>query len=317
MTLRRTMIQGLGAAALWGAMPWQAQAAKGAAGDAKSRAAALAARLAAIEAGTGGRLGVAVRGGGLEVAHRGAELFPMTSTFKLLAAAAVLRRVDAGQDRLDRVLRFSAADLVTYSPVTQPRADGPGMTLAELCDAAVTLSDNTAGNLLLGTLGRSEGRPGSRPGEHDPESGPAGLTAFARALGDPVTRLDRWETALNEAAPGDPRDTTSPAAMLGLLEALLLGKALSDASRGHLLGWLLANRTGDRRLRAGLPAGWRAAEKTGTGGNGTANDVGVLLPPGGRPPLLVSVYMTGATVPLEAREEAIAEVARAVVAAAG
>lgn len=289
---RMMMVAGLGAGALWGAMPWRAAAAEG-------RQAALEARLRAIEAESGGRLGVAVREaapGGLRAGHRAAERFPLTSTFKLLAAAAVLRRVDAGQERLDRVLRFSSADLVTYSPVTKPQADGPGMTLEALCAATVTLSDNTAGNLVLGTLG-----------------GPAGLTAFARDLGDPVTRLDRWETALNEATPGDPRDTTSPEAMLGLIGALTLGEALSAASRERLMGWLLGNRTGDRRLRAGLPAGWRAAEKTGSGGRNTANDVGLLLPPGGRAPILVTVYLTGATVPAEGRDAAIAAVAEAVV----
>nr|WP_176559905.1 class A beta-lactamase [Pseudoroseomonas rhizosphaerae] len=256
-------------------------------------------RRAARRGGEGHRRGRAGRDG-LRAGHRAAERFPMTSTFKLLAAAAVLRRVDAGQERLDRVLRFSRADLVTYSPVTGPQADGPGMTLEALCEAIVTLSDNTAGNLVLGTLG-----------------GPAGLTAFARSLGDTVTRLDRLETALNEAAPGDPRDTTSPEAMLGLIEALTVGEALSAASRDRLVGWLLGSKTGDNRLRAGLPPGWRAAGKTGSGGRNTSNDVGLLLPPDGRAPVLVAVYLTGATAPAGARDAAIAEVARAVVRAVG
>jgi beta-lactamase class A len=174
-----------------------------------------------------------------------------------------------------------------------------GMTLAELCDAAVTLSDNTAGNLLLAALG-----------------GPAGITAFARSLGDPVTRLDRIEPELNEAKPGDPRDTTSPAAMTANLRALVLGDALSAASRAQLTAWLAANKTGDTRLRAQLPAGWRVGDKTGTGGNGSNNDVGVLWPPG-RAPIVVSAYLTETAVPPEQRNAAIAAVGQAVAEALG
>src|SRR5829696_2557262 len=139
-----------------------------------------------------------------------------------------------------------------------PAAGGEGgMTVAELSDAAVTLSDNTAGNLLLASFG-----------------GSAGLTAYVRSLGDDTTRLDRIETALNEAAPGDPRDTTTPAAMLGTMQKLLVGEALSRASREQLTAWLVANKTGDQRLRAGVPQGWRVGDKTGTGGHGATNDIG-------------------------------------------
>nr|WP_254453699.1 class A beta-lactamase [Siccirubricoccus sp. G192] len=214
---------------------------------------ALPATLARIEAASGGRLGVAVldtltdtRSG-----HRTDERFPMCSTFKLLAAGAVLARADAGRERLDRRIRFGRGDLVVYSPVTQERVGGDGMSLAELCAAAMTLSDNTAGNLLLASMG-----------------GPAGLTAYLRSLGDTVTRLDRIEPELNEAIPDDPRDTTTPAAMLANLQALALGPALSAGSREQLVGWLLGNRTGDTRLRAGLPDGWRTGDKTGSGGEG-------------------------------------------------
>jgi beta-lactamase class A len=257
---------------------------------------------AAIEAATGGRLGVAVLdgvGGRLLAGHRAEALFPMCSTFKLLAAAAVLARADRGQDRLERRIVLRQADMVPYAPVTSKRLGGEGMTLAELCEAAVTLSDNPAANALLASLG-----------------GPQGLTDFARAIGDSVTRLDRTEPTLNEALPGDPRDTTSPLAMAGTIRRLVLGEVLAPASRERLAGWLLANRTGDRKLRAGLPAGWRAAEKTGSGANGTSNDAGVLFPPG-RPPLVVAVYLTGATVPEAGRDAAIAAVAREVVARLG
>ena len=260
----------------------------------------LASTFARIEKEARGRLGVAVLDtqSGMQSGYRENERFPMCSTFKLLAAAAILRRVDEGAERLERRIRFEPKDLVVYSPVTEKHT-GDGMTLAELCDAAGTLSDNTAGNLLLAALG-----------------GPAGLTAFARSLGDPVTRLDRIEPELNEAKPGDPRDTTSPAAMTANLRALVVGDALSAPSRARLTAWLAANKTGDTRLRARLPAGWRVGDKTGTGGNGSNNDVGVLWPPG-RAPILVSAYLTETAVPPEQRNAAIAAVGQAVAEALG
>ena len=247
--------------------------------------------LAALEARHGGRLGVAVldTGSGRRLVQRGGERFPLTSTFKFLAAGHVLARVDRGEERLDRMVAYGKEDLVTYSPITSQHAS---MTIGALCDAAVTLSDNTAGNLLLDSFG-----------------GPAGLTGWLRGLGDAVTRLDRRETALNEARPGDPRDTTTPEAMLGLLQALLLGPALSESSRARLTAWLVGCRTGDRRLRAGVPAGWKVGDKTGSGENGTANDIGILWPPG-RPPILVAAYSTGSSAPEEARSAVLAEVGR-------
>lgn len=253
-------------------------------------------RLAGIEEGVGGRLGVALLdlGTGLRAGWRQDERFPMCSTFKFLAAAAILARQDQGLDSLGRRVKFTTANLVEYSPATGPRADGEGMTLAELCEAAVTLSDNTAGNLMLNSLG-----------------GPEGLTAFARSLGDEVTRLDRYETALNEALPGDPCDTTTPAAMFDDMRKLLLGSALSPASRERLLGWLVANKTGAARLRAGLPKDWRVGDKTGSGDRGTANDIAILWPPG-REPVLVTVYLTGSDTDMNRRNAAIAEVGRLV-----
>ena len=255
------------------------------------------ARLAALERRHGGRLGVAVLDtvGGRRINHRGEERFPMCSTFKWLAAAQVLARVDRGEERLDRRVVFGKDDLVPYSPVTEKRVGAPGMTLAELCDAAVTRSDNTAGNLLLASFG-----------------GPAGLTAFARSIGDTRTRLDRIEPELNEAMPGDPRDTTTPAMMLHDLQALLLGDALSAASRAQLTAWLVANKTGDERLRAGVPADWRAGDKTGTGNHGVTNDVAILWPPG-RGPLLVAAYYAGAAGATQAQRNAVlADVGRIV-----
>lgn len=251
--------------------------------------------IAEIEARVGARLGVAMRdtASGAELRYRADERFPITSTFKLLAGAAALARVDAGRDSLDRRVRFAKSDIVAYSPATERHADGEGMTLAEICDAAITLSDNTAGNLLLAAIG-----------------GPDGLTQYARALGDMVTRLDRIETDLNEARPGDVRDTTSPAAMLGNLEKLLVGEALTSASRQRLTNWMIANKTGDTRLRAGVPDGWRVGDKTGAGGNGSNNDIAIVWPPGGKP-ILIAAYLTECARSVDERNAALADVARA------
>jgi beta-lactamase class A len=272
----------------------------------------LADDLAAIEHKSGGRLGVAVLDTGTaqsSITHRGDELFPMCSTFKLLAVGAILTRVDAGKEQLDRRITFTAQDLVTYSPITKQHVGGPGtassgttssattkggMTLAEICAAALEYSDNTAANLLLASLG-----------------GPSGVTAFARSLGDSVTRLDRTETSLNEALPGDPRDTTTPSAMLGNLRKLALGDQLSAASRDQYIRWLRANTTGDTRLRAGLPKDWTIGDKTGSGDRGTANDVAIAWPPN-RAPVLIAAYLTGTTVSPDQRNATIAAVGRAV-----
>jgi beta-lactamase class A len=188
---------------------------------------------------------------------------------------------------------------VVNSAISKNRAGGEGMTIAELCEAAMIVSDNTAGNLLLAILG-----------------GPEGLTGYARSLGDMTTRLDRIEPGLNEAVAGDPRDTTSPAAMLGNLRTLVLGHALSASSRDRLTGWLIGNKTGDTRLRAGLPSGWRVGDKTGSGERGTTNDVGIIWPPD-RAPVLVSIYLTGTAQDSEQRNATLAAVGRAVVSALG
>lgn len=254
--------------------------------------------LAKLQRADGGRLGVAAldTGSGKRIAFRADERFPMCSTFKMLAAGYVLSRVDHKQESLDRRVIFTKDDLVSYSPATEKQVGGEGMSIAELCEAAVTLSDNTAANLLLASFG-----------------GPAALTAFARSLGDAVTRLDRIEPALNEGAAGDPRDTTSPVSMLHNLNTLVLDPTLSRASRDLLIAWLVGNKTGDMRLRAGLPAGWRVGDKTGTGENGTANDIAVIWPPQ-RAPILLTVYLTESKTSPEARNALIAEVGRLVAA---
>jgi beta-lactamase class A len=233
-------------------------------------------RMAALEAGVGGRLGVSI----VDTSHGGSwgyradERFPMCSTFKFLAAAAVLKRVDLGEERLERRIVYGREALVPYSPTTGKHVGGEGLSVSALCEAAMTLSDNTAANLLLESMG-----------------GPAGLTAFIRTLGDDQTRLDRNEPTLNEAVPGDPRDTTTPAAMTADLRGIVLGNALNAASRTLVTQWLLHNKTGDKRVRAGLPAGWKVGDKTGTGNRGSTNTVGVAWTPGGAP-LLFAVYLT-------------------------
>ena len=256
----------------------------------------LASTLVEIEGGIACRLGAAILDTetGRHWRHRAAERFPMCSTFKVLACAAVLARTDVGHEDLNRRIRFEASDVVTYSPVTKDRVGGDGMALADICAAAMTQSDNTAGNLILASLG-----------------GPSGVTRYARSLGDPVTRLDRTETALNEAAPGDPRDTTTPDAMAANLRSLVVEGSLSRRSREQLTTWLVSNKTGDAKLRAGLPRDWRIGDKTGGGDWGTMNDVAVVWPPG-RKPLIVSVYMTETRASFDARNAAIAAIGRAV-----
>ena len=242
-------------------------------------------RLAEIEAREGGRLGVFVRdtGTGATIEHRADERFPMCSTFKLLAAAAALKRVDEGAERLDRKIAYGPSDLLEYAPIAKAHVAEGGMTVADLCAAAIDWSDNTAANLVLQTIG-----------------GPAGFTAFARSLGDDVTRLDRNEPSLNEATPGDPRDTTSPRAMAASMQKVLVGDALSESSRRQLQAWLVDDKVGDKRLRAGLPPSWRIGDKTGSGDRGSTNAVAIIWPPG-RAPLIATVYYTESSAPMEAR----------------
>ncbi|MFJ2732710.1 MULTISPECIES: class A beta-lactamase [unclassified Streptomyces] len=218
------------------------------------------ARLRALEQEHGARLGVFAHNPrtGRTVRYRAEERFPMCSVFKTLAAAAVLRDLDRHGEVLSRRVHYTEADLVPEGS-DQTRAHlATGMTIAELADVAIRFSDNTAGNLLLRELG-----------------GPTAITRFARTLGDPVTRLDRWEPDLNTAEPWRLTDTTSPRAIGRTYARLVLGDALNRRDRRTLTHWLLNNTTGTHRFRAGLPPTWTVADKTGTGAHGTANDVGV------------------------------------------
>jgi beta-lactamase class A len=251
-------------------------------------------RLPELERRFDARLGVYAvdTGSGRELAHRADEPFAMCSVFKALAAAAVLQRTPP--EYLEKRVHFTEADVVDPSPVAAQHV-AEGMTVRELCDAAVRYSDNTAGNLLLADVG-----------------GPAGITTFARSLGDEVTRLDRTEPELNSAVPGDVRDTTTPRAIAGSFRALVLGDHLDPADRALFTEWLVGNRTGDERIRAGLPAGWRVGDKTGTGSYGTANDVAVVWPPGGAP--IAVAVLTSRSAEDATRDNALLAEAAAVVA---
>jgi beta-lactamase class A len=254
------------------------------------------ARIAAIETRIGGRIGVAAldTGNDKHLDYRAEERFPMCSTFKFLAAAAVLKRVDEKKEKLDRFVPYNAKDILEYAPVTKEHLKEGGMTLGALCEAAIEQSDNTAGNLLLNAIG-----------------GPAGLTNFVRALGDRVTRLDRIEPELNSAIPGDERDTTTPAAISSDMQRLLLGDALSEASRRKLDDWLQRNETGGSMMRAGVPKMWSVGDKTGRGANGATNDIAIMRPPG-RAPTLLAIYSVGSTATANDRAAAIAEVTKVV-----
>ncbi len=262
-----------------------------------------AADVGMLEKANGGRLGVAAldTGSGRRIAWRADERFPMCSTFKLLLVALVLQRVDEGRETLVRRIAYDASlfpDRDFYAPITRTRLGGGGMSVAALCAAAISWSDNGAANLLLDTVG-----------------GPPAVTAFARSIGDPLTRLDRNEPTMNVFAPGDPRDTTAPSAMLADAHALLLtDRALSEASRKWITGWMLDCRTAGARIPAGLPKTWRSANKTGTyPSQGSANDVAIIWPPG-RKPVVVAAYYTGSTAPAATRDAVLANVGRIVAA---
>ena len=252
-------------------------------------------RLAALERKHGGRLGVALLDTSSErrAGYRADERFMMCSTFKLLLVAATLARVDHGAERLDRHLIFGKNAVLSYAPVTSHHVGPPGMSIAELCKAAMTLSDNTAANVLLANLG-----------------GPSAVTAYARQLGDTMTRLDRIEPELNRSSPDHVSDTTTPASMLNNLRTLVLGNVLSDASRKQLTDWLRQTATGKTRLQAGLPAGWITGDKTGSGNDAT-NDVAIVWPPQ-RKPLLISAYYSAEHLDDDARSAVLAEVGRIV-----
>ncbi len=251
--------------------------------------------IGAIEERAGGRLGVSVLDTqtGRRIRHRADERFPMCSTFKLLLVAAILNRIENGLEQDSTWLPYTKADLLDYAPVTRANVAKGGMGIHDLMAAAVEYSDNTAANLLLKDLG-----------------GPAKWTGFARWLGDNVSRLDRNEPSLNTSIPGDPRDTTTPDAMMNDVKRLITGPERNNQSAA-LVPMMLACKTADNRSRAGLPKGWKCGNKTGTGSNGSTNDIAVIWPPH-RKPIFMTVYYTESKLELPAREAVIADVARIV-----
>lgn len=248
---------------------------------------------AALEAASGGRLGVTLlnTGTGWRTGNRQDERFPMCSTFKFVLSAAVLHLAEQGRLSLDQRIPVRQQDMLSHAPVTT-RHIGKDVTVRNLCRATMITSDNPAANLLLGVVG-----------------GPAGVTAFLRANGDAVTRNDRLEPEMNRFTPGDPRDTTSPAAMAASLQRFVLGDVLKPASRQQLADWLIDNETGDARLRAGLSKAWRVGDKTGSNGEDTTNDIAILWPLAGGAPWVLTSYLQGATVDDAGRNDVLRQVA--------
>jgi beta-lactamase class A len=249
-----------------------------------------------IESGLGGRVGVFAidTGNGTGMSHRADERFAMCSTFKWLLAAFVLSQLDQDEISLDERLSYGPSDLLDYAPVAKKHVAAGWMTVDALCRAAVSVSDNTAANLLLHRVG-----------------GPSELTSFLRQTGDTATRLDRNEPELNTNLPGDERDTTTPRAMAGSMDRILVGDVLSARSRDMLHQWLKDATTGLERLRAGLPSAWVAGDKTGNGVNGAANDVAIAWPPNGSP-ILIAAYLSESDASPDARNRAHADIGRAI-----
>jgi beta-lactamase class A len=234
------------------------------------------------ERGSGGHIGLYAENlrTRAKIAWRADERFVMCSTFKASLAACVLASADRGQARLDEPIAYGPDDLMENAPVAKQNLEKGAMSVADMCEAAVELSDNTCANALLARVG-----------------GPSALTAFWRSIGDAVSRLDHNEPELNRSPPGDPHDTTTPAAMAGNLRSLILGKVLSPNSRERLTGWMLGCKTGDNRLRAGLPMGWRIGDKTGNNGKDASGDIAVTWSTRGEPVLICAYTQGGAPTP--------------------
>jgi beta-lactamase class A len=265
---RRAFLSGVTGLCLWASNPLlSAPAAEGSQDP-----------FAEIEAEIGGRVGVAAvdTRSGARLSHRADQRFAMCSSFKWVLAAAILTHIDRGEMTLDQRVSYSAADLLPHSPVSEAHVGQGGLSVEELCAAAVEFSDNTAANALLDLVG-----------------GPAGLTQYLRRSGDATTRLDRNEMALNSNLSGDRRDTTTPNAMAATMARILTGDALSPVSRARLIGWMKDCRTGLARLRAGLPPAWSIGDKTGTGPNGASIDNAIAWRSDGST-ILIASYLTDA-----------------------
>ncbi|MBR3119083.1 class A beta-lactamase [Oceanobacillus profundus] len=224
-------------------------------------------------------------GSGKIIDYQADERFAYTSTFKPLAAGAVLKQNSF--EELNETVTYTEDDLVTYSPITEKHVD-TGMNLLEISEAAIRYSDNTAGNLLFNELG-----------------GPDGLEKAMREIGDNVINSDRTETNLNEAKPGDVRDTSTPKALATSLQAFALDdQLLSESKQDMLLEWLKTNTTGDSLIRAGVPEDWTVGDKSGAGGYGTRNDIGIVWPPD-REPIVIAILSNRDTEDAEYNDDLI------------
>ncbi|WP_394198859.1 class A beta-lactamase [Litoreibacter albidus] len=224
--------------------------------------------------------------------------FPMNSTFKLLACGALLKRVEAGEADLTQTVSLQGMEVVSYSPAIKEhmRKGKRAVSLNDACGMVLSVSDNTAANIVLSQIG-----------------GPDGLTTFLRSVGDENTRLDRWEPAMNEATPGDPRDTTTPHAIANSVGELILGSTLSTTSRSTLRGWLSHHSVANALFRAALPPSWTIDDRSGAGGFGSRSIVAVLYPPN-RKPILAALFMTETNASFTHRNASIARVGAAIVA---
>ncbi|HYJ53887.1 MAG TPA: class A beta-lactamase [Allosphingosinicella sp.] len=277
---RRSLLLGLAALPVAGSALAQVE-------GAREAFTALRARL-----GPGGRLGVAAMDSAGRTLFDADSRYAMCSTFKFPLAAAMLEGAQRGRWTLAEELAFGESDLLDNSPVTRAGIAAGRLSIEALCGAILEVSDNTAANVLLRKLG-----------------GPAALTEYIRLHGDRETRLDRYEMDLNSNVEGDPRDTTTPAAMLRLTRSILFGERLTQPNRIKLASWMARSPTGRNRLRAGMPASWRMGDKTGTGASGAHNDVLFALPPG-QPPLVIACFISGGAATPEVRSEIHASVAR-------
>ena len=271
---RRSVLTGLGALGVMGCSPLV--------GETLS----FSREMQALEARHGGRLGLALSTGGRRFAYRPDERFVYCSTFKMYLAAATLLRVQAGEERLDRAIPVTQADMVNHAPVTEP-AIGGTLTIEQLMKGTVEVSDNPAANILIRELG-----------------GLDALRAFYRGIGDTDTRVDRLEPEMNRLD-GD-KDTITPVQSVANIRRLLVSSdtPLSAASKTLLMRWLVDTPTGMGRIKAGVPAGWTVAHKTGTGGYGPVNDIGVLYPPSGDP-IVMAVYFHATRESTDAQREAV------------
>jgi len=238
-----------------------------------------AAELAALEAASGGRLGAFFLDSrsGRSTGYHADERVAMCSTFKMPLAAAILQAVDQGRLALDTRIAIAKSDILANAPVSSQNLERGWMTIADAARAAQQQSDNTAANLLLKQLG-----------------GPEGFTEFLRSIGDRTTRLDNFEPAMNNVPDGSDHNTTSPEAAATTAAKILTGTVLSQASRSLLISWMVETKTGLKRIRSGVPASWRAGDKTGTylpDEYLQHNDVAILWPPLRHTPLIVTAYL--------------------------